>query len=219
MLELLLFVVYKGVQAFLVFTRVVPPPPQTPPRCTGILRVMILSQLAPQRLTVAPEAPMPLAGLLEEVAAAQAGDGQLVAGPQSVADSEEGGSGGGGLKFREPSISAAAQPAELGWEEQPSALAGVVDGEGGVMKEVSSLQDLTSLDGTYEEEGIGTDDSSSTGEEGDGKGSMIGVLLLLAWTVTSMLAGTWCCTADVVRCASCQVSRVPCLICPGCTLS
>lgn len=136
---------------------------------TGILRVMILSQLAPQRLTVAPEAPMPLAGLLEEVAAVQAGaaaDGTLVPGPQSIADSEDGGGGStaGGYKFREPSISAAAQPAELGWEEQPSALAVGVDGEGGVMKEASSLQDLTSLDGTYEEEGIGTDDSSSTGE-------------------------------------------------------
>jgi hypothetical protein len=126
---------------------------------------MILSQLAPQRLTVAPEAPMPLAGLLEEVAAAQAGmstDGQPGNGPQSVNDSEDG--SGGGLKFREPSISAAAQPAELGWEEQPSALAGDVDGDGLGMKEASSLQDLTSLDGTYEEEGMGTDDSSSTGK-------------------------------------------------------
>lgn len=28
---------------------------------------------------------------------------------------------------------------------------------------VGFLQDLTSLDGTYEEEGMGTDDSSSTG--------------------------------------------------------
>lgn len=130
----------------------------------GILRVMILSQLAPQRLTVAPEAPMPLAGLLEEVAAAQAADGQPGNGPQSAPHSEDG--SGGGLKgfWREPSISAAAQPADLGWEEQPSALAADVDGDGLGMKEASSLQDLTSLDGTYEEEGMGTDDSSSTGE-------------------------------------------------------
>lgn len=168
---------------------------------------------------------MPLSGLLEEVAAAAAAsDGQSLRGPQSVTDGSEDGSG---LKMREPSISAAAQPAELGWEELPSVLAVDLDAEGG-MKEVGSLQvggaehqvcrvcycryvfatthgpawhaharrhvelklatqeprythatrvlrlccavlrgwvlqDLTSLDGTYEEEGMGTDDSSSTG--------------------------------------------------------
>lgn len=103
----------------------------------GILRVMILSQLAPQRLTIAPEAPMPLSGLLEEVAAATAAsDGQSLRGPQSVTDGSEDGSG---LKVREPSISAAAQPAELGWEELPSVLTVDLDAEGG-MKEVGSLQ-------------------------------------------------------------------------------
>jgi hypothetical protein len=97
---------------------------------------MILSQLAPQRLTIAPEAPMPLSGLLEEVAAAAAAsDGAPLKGPQSVTDGSEDGSG---LKMREPSILAAAQPAELGWEEQPSVLADL-DAEGG-LKEVGSLQ-------------------------------------------------------------------------------
>lgn len=41
------------------------------------------------------------------------------------------------------------------------------------------LQDLTSLDGGYEEEGMGTDDSSSTGE------------------------GTWCCLHSVPAHVSC----------------
>jgi hypothetical protein len=36
----------------------------------GILRSIVLSQLAPHRLAIAPEAPVPLAGLLEEVVAA-----------------------------------------------------------------------------------------------------------------------------------------------------
>lgn len=104
---------------------------------SGILRVMILSQLAPQRLTIAPEVPMPLSGLLEEVAAAQAAtDDPAVPGPGSITGGSEDGTG---LKMREPSISAAAQPAELGWEEQPSALAVDVDADGG-MKEVGSLQ-------------------------------------------------------------------------------
>lgn len=95
---------------------------------------MILSQLAPQRLTIAPDVPMPLSGLLEEVAAQAASDEAGLQGATSVADGSEDGTGTG-LKFREPSISAAAQPAELGWEEQPSTLD--VDGD---MKEVGSLQ-------------------------------------------------------------------------------
>jgi hypothetical protein len=82
---------------------------------------------------------MPLSGLLEEVAGQAAGDGAGLKGATSVTDGSEDGTGTG-LKFREPSISAAAQPAELGWEEQPSALAvGELDADGN-MKEVGSLQ-------------------------------------------------------------------------------
>jgi hypothetical protein len=80
-----------------------------------------------------------LSGLLEEVSAQAAGDGLGLKGATSVTDGSEDGTGTG-LKFREPSISAAAQPAELGWEEQPSALAvGELDADGN-MKEMGSLQ-------------------------------------------------------------------------------
>jgi hypothetical protein len=81
---------------------------------------------------------MPLAGLLEEVAAAQA-LAEGLGGPQSVTDGSEDGTGLG-PRVREPSISAAAQPAELGWEAVPSVLASDVDLEGAAMKEVPSLQ-------------------------------------------------------------------------------
>lgn len=110
---------------------------------TGILRVMILSQLAPHRLTIAPEAPMPLAGLLEEVAAAShAADGEgrgegLHGAPSTNSDIM----GSKGISFvREPSISAAAGPAELGWEEEPGSLAVDLEQDASGMKEASSLQ-------------------------------------------------------------------------------
>jgi len=109
---------------------------------SGILRVMILSQLAPHRLIVAPEAPIPLAGLLEEVAAAQAaadGQGLLESGALSESGHNDG-SSPGSYVMREPSISAAAGPAELGWEELPSSLAADVEQEVVGIKEVSSLQ-------------------------------------------------------------------------------
>lgn len=93
---------------------------------------------------------MPLAGLLEEVAAAQnapSGAVAKAAAAAAAAAAAEGSEDGGGvvagsgtsLSMREASIAVAAHPPELGWEEQPSALTIVdVDVEG--MKEVSSLQ-------------------------------------------------------------------------------
>ena len=111
-----------------------------PPLRPGILRVMILSQLAPHRLAVAPEAPIPLAGLLEEVAALHP-DGEGTTRQPSTATESEILAATGVSFVQEVSVAAAAGPAELGWEEQPSCLVtDVVDQEAGGMKEVSSLQ-------------------------------------------------------------------------------
>jgi hypothetical protein len=181
---------------------------------------MILSQLAPHRLAVAPEAPLPLAGLLEEVAAAAAaaeGDTaaaasiEALASSAAAADTRGASSSGGSIGSRAAAAAAAAAVDAAvaggtadGWELRP----GEAEAEG--VRDVSSfqvggcagpareareacvcracavcvhacaalpadthththtdvhmhaLQDLGSLDGMYEEEGMGTDDSSST---------------------------------------------------------
>ncbi|WIA10709.1 hypothetical protein OEZ85_010886 [Tetradesmus obliquus] len=115
----------------------------------GILRSIVLSQLAPHRLAIAPEAPVPLAGLLEEVVAAGSTPG--MPSPQHGSTGSFDDDVGSPPAGRGPFSGADAEM------------------DAAVMREVSSLQDLSSLDAGYDEEGGGTDDSSSTSGAADGK--------------------------------------------------
>jgi hypothetical protein len=86
----------------------------------GILRSIVLSQLAPHRLAIAPEAPVPLAGLLEEVVAAGSTPG--------MPSPQHGSTGSFDDDVGSP-------PAGKG-----AGLGGDADVDAGVMREVSSLQ-------------------------------------------------------------------------------
>eukprot|EP00879_Flechtneria_rotunda_P022005 GHRR01023207.1.p2 GENE.GHRR01023207.1~~GHRR01023207.1.p2 ORF type:complete len:405 (+),score=176.18 GHRR01023207.1:1563-2777(+) len=129
------------------------------PHCApaGILRSIILSQLAPHRLFVAPTALKPLEDLLEEAT----GQHSPHAGDSSSNHYES--FNGGSSQPSSPSMSSirARQSASGNASDEIAAGDGHAAGVDSIMKEVSSLQDLTSIDGLYDDDG--TDDSSSTG--------------------------------------------------------